>query len=256
MLDTFLLDATAILGLLHVTGTIALHRTFRFPAHCQPQAISQQELAPELADRLLSIRPQLEAVRFEFLGCYDFGELAPYTRRFVGYFCNRDTHDFANFTISRAPGATDSYFEFSTSFSTGLTLETNNNEVLPLTPDAHRTQVFRFSEVQQPRELYQVHRQLIEKHIPGAWAMPEEEGKEILRLIRTFDNYGPRHAQMGYMKLLRDGDHYGLTWRGAALMAWRGMWPTVMFRHFFARREMRDKLRSLEVRGVAALQKA
>jgi len=256
MLDTILLNATALVGVLHIAGPIALHRTFCFAARCPPNMISLEEPSAEVTQHILPLVPQLEALGFEFLGCYDFGEISTHTRTIVGYFCNRGTNDFANATVSCAPGATDSYLEFSTSFSNGLTLETNNNGVLPLTPDAERTLVLRFPETQKLSQLYGLHRQLIERHAANVCAVPETKGREITRLVRRFENYGPRHAKLGYMKLSRDGGSYRATWKGAALMAWRAMLPAALLRHFLAREQMRAALHSLEVRGVAALQKA
>jgi len=256
MLDTILINAIGLLGFLHLAAPIALHRTFRFAARCRPNLLTKTELPLAAAERILPVVPQLEALGFEFLGCFDFGEVSAFTRKIVGYCCNRDTNDFANLTVSCAPGATDSYLEFSTNFSKGRTLETNNNGVIPLTPDAKPAQVFRLPEIRGPRELYRLHRLLIEKHAGGDWAVPEIKGQEILRLVRTFENYGPRHGKLGYMKLSHDGESYELTWKGAALMAWRGMLPTVLLRQYLSRREMRAELRSLELRGVAALQKA
>lgn len=256
MLQTILLDTAAFFTFLHLAGPIALRRTFRFFGHCRPQRITAQDLPLEVAECILPVTSRMENLGLELLGFYDLGKLSPYTRKFVAYLCNRTTHDFANVTVFVAPDMVDSYFEFSTSFSTGLTLETNNNGVLPLTPDAPRTRVFRFSNVAEPQALLQIHRLLIEKYAAGAWAVPEVKGQEIQRLTRTIENYGPRHIALGYMKLSRDGESYELTWKGAALMAWRALWPGSLLRWLAHRRKMRAELRALEVRGATALQKA
>src|SRR5215831_19755364 len=102
MLDTLLLDTAALFGILHIAGPVALHRTFRFAAHCRANLVSQQELPPEVAQRVFPLVPQLEALGFAFLGCYDFGEISVHTRTIVGYFCNRSTNDFAHATVSCA----------------------------------------------------------------------------------------------------------------------------------------------------------
>ena len=256
MLETLLLDTAALFGLLHLAGPIALRQTFRFFGQCQPQLIAAGELAPEVAACLVPLTWGMESLGFELAGTYDLGKQSPHTRKFVAYLCNRTTNDYANVTVFVSPGMVDSYFEFSTSFSTGLTLETNNNDVLPLTPGAATTQVFRFSSIREPSALFQLHRQLIGKYAAGAWAVPEIKGQEIQRLVRTIENYGPRHIQLGYMKRSRDDKSYELTWKGAVLMAWRTLWPTSVVRWLAHRQKMRAELRSLEMRGVAALQKA
>ncbi len=58
------------------------------------------------------------------------------------------------------------------------------------------------------------------------------------------------------MYLVPDGGDYLLTWKGAILMTWRGLWPTSLVRRAIHKFEMRAELHSLHVRGVPALKKA
>jgi len=256
MAVTLLLGALASLAILHLAAPLALRNTFRFSAHCRPRLLAAQDWPGEIAERLQSLMPQLKNLGFEFLGCYDLGELGAHTDTIVALFCHPSTNDFANLTLSSASRLSDCYVEFSTEFTSGMRLETNNNGILPLTPDPKDTLVFRFPEVKEARALYGLHRQLIEKHAAGAWARPDVKGQEILRLVRTAENYGPRHAEMGYMKLVQGSGNYRLTWKGAMLMSWKGLWPASMVRYWVYRQRMRAEIRSLEVRGVTALQKA
>jgi hypothetical protein len=48
-----------------------------------------------------------------------------------------------------------------------LTVETNTNRALPLTPDNPETRVFRFPKIKELDALYKLHLQLIEKHAAG-----------------------------------------------------------------------------------------
>lgn len=171
-------------------------------------------------------------------------------------FCNRRTNDFASVSLLVTPSRASSYLEFSTSFTDGLILETNTNASLPLTPPETGYRIFRFPNVQAGGELYRIHRRLTEKYAAGFWAKAEAVGDELSRYKRVIENYGPRHARIGYMELAGDGASYKLTWKGACLVAWRGMWPTSIVRRLRQRHLMQSELRSLEVREVAALQKA
>jgi len=255
MYETLWLDAAAFVGLVHLAAPIALRNSFRFSANSTPRLVTEDRLSPEAARCILAMKPQIQSLGFELLGCYEFAELNAHTSRTVAYFCNRTQNDFAHLVISSATNHADSYLEFSTSFSNGFTLETNNNSVPPLTPDNPQTRLFRFSEIRDPRELYSIHLELIDKYAHGICSEAEPKGQELKRMVRVLENYGPRHEQMGYMRLASDGA-YRLTWKGAALMAWRGLWPTSLIRQISYRQAMRNELRSLEVRGVAALQKA
>jgi len=249
-------DAAILLGSMYLMAPMAVRSGSRFAAHCKPVRVPVEELPREVSVYIESQIPQMQSLGFEFLGCYDCGVLASNTQSFSAYFCNRTTNDFANITVATSPQRTVGYFEFSTRFGNGLTLETNTNSVLPLTPDNPEVRVFRFSEIKEPRELYQVHKRLTEKYANGQWAQGEPKGQEIQRLVRVLENYGPRQAMMGYMYLAPDGETYLLTWKGAILMTWRGLWPSALIRRAIHKYEMRAELQSLHVRGVPALQKA
>jgi hypothetical protein len=256
MLENLWLDAAAVVGLMHVAGPFALRHTFQFAARCSPQQIAPQDFPEAVATRIVPRIPEMESMGFALIGCYDLGELAIHTKSYVAYFCNRKTNDFANVTAVVSPRGVGSYFEFSTRFSNGTGLETNTNGAPPLTPGNPDARVFRFAEITEPQELFSLHRQLIEKYAGGLWPVGETNGQEIQRLVRVLENYGPRHAKIGYMTLADSGEFYRLTWKGALLMAWRGLLPASLIRQALERQAMRAERRSLDVRGVAALQKA
>jgi hypothetical protein len=249
-------DAAILLGTMHLMAPMVVRSGFRFAAHCKPVQVPVEELPREVSAYIHSQLPQMQSLDFEFLGCYDCGVLASNTRSFIAYFCNRATNDFANVSVATSPQRTAGYFEFSTRFGNGLAPETNTNSVLPLTQDNPEVRVFRFPEIKETRELYQVHKSLTEKYAKGQWAQGELKGQEIQRLVRVMENYGPRHAKMGYMYLAPSGETYLLTWKGAILMTWRGLRPTVLIQSAIHKYEMRAELQSLHVRGVPALQKA
>jgi len=249
-------DAAILLGSMHLVAPMAVRSGFRFAAHCKPVQVPVEELPRDVSAYIESQIPSLQNLGFEFLGCYDCGMLASNTQSFIAYFCNPTTNDFANVSVATSLRRATGYFEFSTRFGNGMALETNTNSVLPLTPDNPEVRVFRFPKIKEPRELYLVHKRLIEKYANGQWAPGEPKGQEIQRLARVMENYGPRHAKMGYMYLAPDGGTYLLTWKGAILMTWRGLWPTALIRRAMHRHEMRAELRSLHVRGVPTLQKA
>lgn len=256
MVETLLLAGLACLAILHLAAPFALRCTFRFSAYCRPKLLAAQDWPAEVTEHLRTLTLQLRNLGFEFLGCYDLGELGVHTDTVVALFCHPNLHDLASFNVSSASHLTDTYLGFSTEFSSGMQLETNNNGVLPLTPDPAGTFVFRVPEVKDPRVLYRLHRQLVEKHAGGAWAKPEVKGQEIQRCTRAAENHGPRLAQIGYMKRLDSGEGFQLTWKGAILMAWKGLWPASMVRNGLYHHRMRTELRSLEARGITALQKA
>lgn len=58
------------------------------------------------------------------------------------------------------------------------------------------------------------------------------------------------------MHAAQGGEFYRLTWKGASLMTWRGLWPTSRLRKILQQQAMQAELHSLKEIGVATLQKA
>jgi hypothetical protein len=256
MFESIWLYAAAGLGFFHVAAPIAVHSTFRFNAKCRLKLVAPEELPQSVAGHIIPQIPQLTCIGFEFLGCYDCGELARHTHSYVGYFHNPRTNDFANVSVVLSQQYASSYLEFSTRFRDGSAIETNTNRVLPLTPGNPLTRIFRLPEIQDPESLYNFHRSFIEKYAEDFLAVGEHKGQEISRLVRVLENYGPRHVALGYMQLSSDETSYGLTWKGACLMSWRALWPTSFLRSFRQKVHMREEVRSLEGNDLSVLQKA
>ena len=250
-----LIAALFIIGI-YVLGPLAVHWTYRFAARCNPSEVSPGALPEPIAALFLRRIPELRELGFESNGCFDCGCLVSETRSYVAYFCDRRTNDFANVTVLVTPKLIAGYLEFSTRFTDGLVLETNTNRVLPLTPLNPETRVFRFPEIQDARTLLRTHRQIIEKYAPELRPQAEPRGEEIARFVRVVENYGPRHAQIGYMRLAEEAEWYKLTWKGAFLMTWRGLFPMSFVRTWIHRHAMNSELHSIETNEVASLQKA
>jgi hypothetical protein len=256
MLEAIWIDMTAFLGIVHVISPIVLRYTMRYSAKCNLTELSLRNAPAEVSTIFRPRISELENLGFEYLGSYDCGSLTSETHSYNAYFCNRATSDFASVTAMETSEGTVSYLEFSTRFANGTVVETNSNGIPPVTPDNPWHQVFRFSRVQTAAALYRLHRRLMEKYAPGLWPEPEPKGEERRRFVRVIENFGPRHARIGYMELTEDGRLYKPTWKGACLMAWRSLWPTSFVRKIWHWHAMRSELGSLQVRGFTALKKA
>jgi hypothetical protein len=249
-------EIAAFVAAVYLLSPLAVRWTYRFSGHWALREVSLDALPSEVVDEFRKSIPELQELGFELIGCFDCGQLAEQTHSYLAYFCNRLSNDFANISAMTTPGRTDSYLEFSTSFKNGLTVETNTNSVLPLTPANPDTKVFRFPKTADARTLLHTHHRLIDKYAAGLWAQAEPHGEEIKRYVRVIENYGPRHARIGYMFPAEDGVAYKLTWKGAFLITWRGLWPVSMVRRWMHHHFMQSELHTLETRPVTALQKA
>lgn len=256
MFGSIWVDAAALLSALHVLAPVALRYTLRFSASCNPIKVAPEELPDDVADVVRLRTAELAKLGFTCVGCYGCGTLMRETHSYVAHFCNPATNDFACVCALVTTHTSASYLEFSTSFTNGMAIATNTNSVLPLTPADPQHRIFRFSKIQSAGALHAIHRQLLAKYAIGWWPEGEPEGEEMRRYVRVVENYGPRHAQIGYMRLSADGMWYELTWKGACLMTWRRLWPTSIVRKLAHRLAMARELHSLEARGVTALKRA
>lgn len=236
------------MGAYHLVAPFALRYTYRFAAHCAPERVAAESLPAEVASGLTPRVAELARLGFEFLGYFDCGSLVPETRNYVAYFVNGETCEFASANAMVTPLRVASHLEFSTRFANGLQMDTNDNTSLPFTPGSEAIRVFRFPQLAGARALYRAHRRLVAKYAAGLEPVGEVPGFEITRWMRVAENYGPRHEKLGYMRLLADGSAYELSWKGAFLMALRGVWPVSRLRTALAARAMRAELASLELR--------
>jgi hypothetical protein len=256
MLEMIWIALVALTSGIYLLILAVLWRSFRFAAHCDPVPIGLGDLPEQVAAVFLRKIPEIQGLGFDLVGSYDCRCFAGDTRSYVAYLCNHKTNEYASVCALVTSTKTASYFEFSTRFANGLSLETNTNRILPLTPGALETKVFRFPAIREPQALLRVHRQLTEKYAHELWGQGEPQGAELQRLVRTVENYGPRHTRIGYMQLAEDGHSFKLTSKGAFLMTCRGLWPVPFVRRLAQRHAMQAELKSLEAREVVALQKA
>ena len=256
MFEAIWIDMTAFLGVVHVVSPIVLRHTMRFSTKCNPTPVDLKNVPIEVADAIRPRVAELAGLGFECVGTYDCGSLVSGTKTYGAYFCNAGMSDYASVTVMETAEGCVGYLEFSTGYLNGLTVETNNNGVPPLTPSNPAHRIFRFSHIRNASALYRVHKQLLEKYAPGLWPEAEPMGEELGRFVRVMENFAPRHARIGYMEPAEDSQSYKLTWKGACLMGWNGLWPTSFVRKIWQWHRMQTELQSLQVHGVTALKKA
>lgn len=241
---------------LHLIGPLVVKATFRYSATVDPHKVLPETLPAAARSAVLRWSAQIEALGFSPVGVYNMGALASNTQSFLAYFVNRTAGDFANISVVLGGAITKSYFEFSSSFSNGFTLDTNTNQIVSIGSVPADIRIFRFSSIVLPAELYQVHRALIQKH--AAFLRPQlpPGGEEATRIVKQLGRFGPCQAAAGLMYLAPGATHYRLTWKGALFMTWKSIWPTPLIRRTLYATRMRKVLKSLQDSGVVNLRTA
>jgi hypothetical protein len=241
---------------MQIIAPIGLRFTFRYSAKVEPANIALGSLPPAVRAIISRWSSQIQSAGFSLVGIYALGELASDTQSFIAYFVNRSAGDFANISVVSKDTKTQGYFEFSSSFTNGLTLDTNTNKTVPVTAAPSDILIFRFPQITSPSQLYQVHRALIQKHAGFLRPQLPPEGKESIRIVQQLGRFGPCQAKAGYMWMAPGGEHYRLTWKGACLVAWKSLWPTSLVRRSLYRTSMQKVLQSLESNGSVAISPA
>ena len=195
MLESILWVAPAAAGALYAVTPLVIRSAFRVAARCNLVPIPLGQLTEEISAEFRRRISEFASLGFELVGVFDCGVLTNDTHSYVAYFCNHGTNEFANVTAMETPIGPASYFEFSSRFADGTSIETNTNRVLPLAPANPSIRVFRFESVDTPAALLQLHRQLTEKYAPGLCALGEPRDTEIQRYVRTMEGFGPRLAK-------------------------------------------------------------
>jgi hypothetical protein len=113
---------------------------------------------------------------------------------------------------------------FQTCYQDGTETVTANNQIIAGLPALPQVTVLWLPEVRDPRQLYDVHKQAGDALGPGKERRPIGEDavaflKEGSARIRA------HHVQTGYYFLDKDRGVYRPTWKGAALITWRLLWP-------------------------------
>ncbi|HTZ30826.1 MAG TPA: hypothetical protein VMH31_00110 [Methylomirabilota bacterium] len=256
MLESIFWIAPAVAAAIYGLTPLVVRSAFRVAARCNLERITLEQLPQAISQEFRRRISEFADLGFGLVGVFDCGVLTNDTRSYVAYFCHHGTNEFANVTAMETPIGPASYFEISSRFADGSSIETNTNRVLPFLLANPAIRVFRFPSVDEPFTLLRLHRQLTEKYAPGLCALGEPRDMEIQRYARTMEGFGPRLAKTGHLQLTDDGAAYRLTWKGAARTAWLGLWPVTFIRKAVHRHAMHMEMQSLQTRTEAALQKA
>jgi hypothetical protein len=245
-MDTFIHAALRFIlwfyGILLIVGPIALRMQFRHRAKVDPRVVPIEELPAAVREFMEPRVASLAPWNFDLIASLSLGSIAARTEAFMALLSNPHTGEWADvsFVVSKTKSA--GYVEFVTRCSEEMQIDTNTNSTAPVLFPLPQHRIFRFPKVQDVFTLYRIHRMLVTQITHGALPVLPPPGQEVAELKRRLDRYGPWQQEHGYMYLDAAGENYRLTWRGAILAAWRGVWPVPLFRGWRMRVENRAVL--------------
>lgn len=239
-----------IYGVLFVLGPIVLRATFRFRAKLDPQLVPKESLPPAVAQFMASRTAGITGQGFEPVGYVRISMVSGGTQSFMALFSNPRTSEWADISVAQSSKQMKGYIEFITRCSDDSQVDTNTNATAPVLFPSPSYHVFRFPQINDAFTLYRVHRMMVQQKLGGSRPEIPPTGQEIVELKRRLERYGVRQQERGYMYLEPDGQFFRLTWKGAALGAWRSIWPISMIRNLLMETKSQNLLRA---QGVAQM---
>lgn len=235
-----------IYGVLFFLGPIALRATFRFRAKLDPQLVPKESLPPAVQGLMMTRSAGITGLGFEPVGYVQISMVSGGTQSFMALFSNPRTLEWADISAAYSPkqNRMKGYIEFITRCSDDSQVDTNTNATAPVLFPSPSYHVFRFPQIKDAFTLYRVHKMMVQKNLGGSRPELPAKGQEIVELKRRLERYGPRQQQQGYMYLDPTGEYYRLTWKGAALGAWRSIWPISAIRNFLMESKSQSLLRA------------
>ena len=238
--------ALLILAASVAVGPILLHRDFRFRTRIDAVPVPLGDLPVHARGYMLPRVVELASLGFELVGYFDVTGTSVGTASYLALAVNCKTNEWANVSyVTTVPAGVERGFIEFIAASSGGRVETNTNGApTPLFPAAHP--IFRFPQVEEAATLYRLHRRFVEEKLGDAVLQLPARGEETGELTRRLQSYAQHQERRGNMRRDADGEYARLTWKGAIVISWRGLWPVALRRRLRMYREAEQRLEALE----------
>ena len=148
-------------------------------------------------------------------------------------------------TKSKTPLAGHNSLAFFTESTDGSEIVTTNNSKPVYTPHPRKRIALSLPQIQNPRELYDFHQRSVQTFCDAPKpCMLNGNPSEYLKHYAEAEL--AHWVREGYYKLDPAAQDCRLTWKGAALIAWKYLWPIRTIRRAWQRHKTKKLLRKLE----------
>ncbi len=248
----------ALAGLFYLGAPILLKFQQRMAAHPDLRPIDPADLPPSASRYLQESAHALLKDGFTVSECVAL----PYPMTGIGasliMLINRETGDEAMATAifstnAATPHIKTSYLEFSTRFEDGHCVNTMNGKLLSSFPPDANDVNSQAPQVQDPNQLYRLHRFVLDRTGPHGKPVVYEKGQAIAYLAQKVlvDSYETQ-VERGWLMRDASGDAYLPTWKGAYIMTWQQLWPWSLVRRAQMQQKARELLTAFEQSSVPA----
>ena len=237
MQDLVALIAMFSLALLanFIIAPIIIHSTLKYKVHPTIEKCLFEDMAPDAGFYLDQIAQALRVCGFNLAESLSIIDHVPKMKYYQTLFINRATGHMALGTvIYRKKGESLvmilKCLEFLTQFADGHKVETTNVKMAAGFPPSTVRKVFRLPQLQDPYQLYEVHRILVSRSDTGAGRFVPPVGSENVFLVGEINQEMERLVSVGWFCHHEKYHSYRPTWKGSFLMTWKQLWPVKQIR--------------------------
>jgi len=230
----FLLIPLGLVVAFYLIIPLILRSQQRYPASPQLLEMRFETLKPSLAKFLMTRTHALFEIGFAEATLVKIPDPAPHVRTYLVMLVNRAAGDKAMVTAivgEAGSGLRTLYVEFSTRFENGDVFDTHNADELNAFPPALLTVRTQVPTVDDPAELYELHRFVLKKHDVRSSKTLYEPGRALdylarFALVKSYEE----QVNRGWLWYDEADDAYRMTILGSYMICWGLLQPFKAFR--------------------------
>jgi len=249
LIATFLpLAAVAIVAAFYIVVPLAIRRSLYSASTCSYRACELENLPPEAAPFFFEKVPALAAAGFRTLGCAMRTDVERKQETSASLWINAENLDKAEIctVVSEVSGRSAIWtvsFSFSTKFADGTDTITSHHSYPNVWPAALGQKRIRLRHLDNPAELYRLHRARIAYHRGGQQPIFDQAKDAVALLELDHAQTYRRLVGIGYFSFDAAADEYIPTLSGTFRMVYRLLPPWKQIQRWLmdrsAQREMR-----------------
>ena len=180
---------------------------------------------------------ELAQMEFKFAACLEKTPNHPLVSTLLAIFVHPENGDSAQVAKVHSSLETTHLVVFNTRFDDGLVLETSNSHRAPIFLRKTKFPTFRFPQVRNLENLYELHRALKHEFTRTRRPVAATTALAATAFIDAAEEIHSLNMSQGDYKLDPSGEHYVYTWRGAFrhTLLWR--WPVAPIRQILVASE-------------------
>jgi hypothetical protein len=243
------LQVAAALAVLYVvwpflSGTYLLHQKRTKSLRANYRVVDNLRFGELWAHRAI----ELADLGFKFVACLERPPDHPLVTTLVAIFVHPENGESAQLAKVQSSLNSNHLVVFNTRFDDGLVLETSNWHRRPIFRRKANFPTFRFPQVRNLKDLYQIHRAISRKYIGQRKPVAASAELAVPTFIETAEHIHSLNASQGDFKLNKSGDRYAYTWKGAFRHNFLSTWPVISIRYILAASDANKVCESLRFR--------